>query len=361
MWQRSILAQFDYYLFGAIVVLSLFGVLGIYHAGAQSGDGVFLRQLVWIGLGLGACLFIMSVDYHFLANHAFLVYGLSVILLVGVLFYGTEVNSSRSWFAIGNIRIQPSEIAKVALILFLAQYLGEISESYLRRSHLLILLFVTALPMLLIVLQGDLGTALMYLPVFVGITIVAGLRIRLLLVLLLILGCLAPAGWYFLKDYQRQRILATLDPELDPQGIGYQTRQSQIAIGSGGVFGKGLGQGLQSQLGFVPEVRTDFIFALLAEETGFTGAVIILMLYLLVLMRLARIAETARDRVGILIVTGAASLIFGHVAVNLGMTLGVLPPVGIPLPLLSYGGSATVTTFVAVGLALNVYQRRFVY
>ena len=361
MWQRSILAQFDYYLFGAIVVLSLFGVLGIYHAGAQSGDGVFLRQLVWIGLGLGACLFIMSVDYHFLANHAFLVYGLSVILLVGVLFYGTEVNSSRSWFAIGNIRIQPSEIAKVALILFLAQYLGEISESYLRRSHLLILLFVTALPMLLIVLQGDLGTALMYLPVFVGITIVAGLRIRLLLVLLLILGCLAPAGWYFLKDYQRQRILATLDPELDPQGIGYQTRQSQIAIGSGGVFGKGLGQGLQSQLGFVPEVRTDFIFALLAEETGFTGAVIILMLYLLVLMRLARIAETARDRVGILIVTGVASLIFGHVAVNLGMTLGVLPPVGIPLPLLSYGGSATVTTFVAVGLALNVYQRRFVY
>ena len=361
MWQRSILAQFDYYLFGAIMVLSLFGVLGIYHAGAQSGDGVFLRQLAWIGLGVGACLFIMSVDYHFLANHAFLVYGLSVILLVGVLFYGTEVNSSRSWFAIGNIRIQPSEIAKVALILVLAQYLGEISESYLRRSHLLILLFVTALPMLLIVLQGDLGTALMYLPVFVGITIVAGLRIRLLLVLLLILGCLAPAGWYFLKDYQRQRILATLDPELDPQGIGYQTRQSQIAIGSGGVFGKGLGQGLQSQLGFVPEVRTDFIFALLAEETGFTGAVIILMLYLLVLMRLARIAETARDRVGILIVTGVASLIFGHVAVNLGMTLGVLPPVGIPLPLLSYGGSATVTTFVAVGLALNVYQRRFVY
>lgn len=361
MWQRPILAQFDYYLFGTVVVLSLFGVLGIYHAGAQSGDGVFLRQLVWIGLGVGACLFIMSVDYHFLANHAFLVYGLSVILLVGILFYGTEVNSSRSWFAIGNIRIQPSEIAKVGLILILAQYLGEISESYLRRSHLLTLLFVTALPMLLIVLQGDLGTALMYLPIFVGITIVAGLRIRLLLVLLVILGCLAPAGWYFLKDYQRQRILATLDPELDPQGIGYQTRQSQIAIGSGGVFGKGLGQGLQSQLGFVPEVRTDFIFALLAEETGFTGAVIILMLYLLVLMRLVRIAETARDRVGILIVTGVASLIFGHVAVNLGMTLGVLPPVGIPLPLLSYGGSATVTTFVAVGLALNVYQRRFVY
>jgi rod shape determining protein RodA len=164
-----------------------------------------------------------------------------------------------------------------------------------------------------------------------------------------------------LKDYQKQRILVTLDPDLDPQGIGYQTRQSQIAIGSGGLLGKGVGQGLQSKLGFVPEVHTDFIFALLAEEIGFVGASIILMLYLLVLMRLIHIAETARDRVGILIVTGVASLMFFHVVVNVGMTLGILPAIGIPLPLLSYGGSSILTTFAALGLALSVFQRRFVY
>ena len=164
-----------------------------------------------------------------------------------------------------------------------------------------------------------------------------------------------------LKDYQKQRILVTIDPARDPQGFGYQSRQSQIAIGSGGLFGKGLGQGLQSQLGFVPEIHTDFIFAILAEEIGFVGSIFILMLYLLVLLRLVHIAESAQDRLGILIVSGIASLIFFHVGINVGMTFGLVPPIGIPLPLLSYGGSSTVTTFIALGLALNVYQRRFVY
>ena len=362
MRERGILSQFDYFLFLAVLFLAFLGVLGIHSAGAPVQEsGIFLRQLVWIGLGVGVCLMIMSIDYHFLADHAFLFYFLAIALLVGILFFGTEINSSRSWFAIGDLRFQPSEIAKIALILALTRYLDGMSENFLRPKQILILAFVTILPIVLIVAQGDLGTAIMYLPIFVGITIVAGLKGRLLLGLVVLLVSLVPFGWLVLKDYQKQRILVTLDPELDPQGVGYQTRQSQIAIGSGGVFGKGLGQGLQSQLGFVPEIRTDFIFALLAEETGFVGAVAILMLYLFVLMRLLRIAETARDRVGILIVTGIASFTFGHVAVNIGMTLGVLPPIGIPLPLLSYGGSSTVTTFAAIGLALNVYQRRFVH
>ncbi len=221
---------------------------------------------------------------------------------------------------------------------------------------------ITLVPAFLIVLQGDLGTALMYLPVVAGMTmVVTGLRMRFFVGVLMFSLLIAPIAWFSLKDYQKQRILVTFDPELDPQGIGYQARQSQIAIGSGGLLGKGVGQGLQSKLGFVPEVHTDFIFALLAEETGLVGASLILMLYLLVLTRLIYIAEVARDRVGILIVTGVASLMFFHVMVNVGMTLGVLPAVGIPLPLLSYGGSSTLTTFAAVGLALNVFQRRFVY
>ncbi|MDA2930853.1 rod shape-determining protein RodA, partial [Acidobacteria bacterium AH-259-O06] len=346
MRARKILSQFDYFLFGASLILALLGALGIYNAGAEGGDSsIFLRQLLWIGLGVAVCLFVMSIDYHFLADHAFLLYGLSILLLVGVLFWGTEINNSRSWLTFAGVRFQPSETAKVVLILALAQYLGELNENYLRRKHFLILASITFVPITLVVLQGDLGTALMYLPIFVGITIVAGLKMRFLAGLLIVLLCLAPLSWFYLKDYQKQRILVTFDPELDPQGIGYQTRQSQIAIGSGGLFGKGLGQGLQSQLGFVPEIHTDFIFALLAEETGLVGAIFILMLYLLVLMRLLRIAETARDRVGILIITGIASLTFFHVVVNVGMTLGILPSIGIPLPLLSYGGSATLTTF----------------
>jgi rod shape determining protein RodA len=215
--------------------------------------------------------------------------------------------------------------------------------------------------MILITIQGDLGTALMYLPILMGMVVVVGVRKQLLVGVLVVSLCVAPLSWFFLQDYQKQRILVTFDPGLDPQGIGYQSRQSQIAIGSGGLFGKGLGQGLQSQLGFVPEIHTDFIFAILAEEIGFVGSILILMLYLLILMRLIRIAETARDRVGILMSAGVASLMFFHVAINVGMALGIVPPIGIPLPLLSYGGSATVTVFAALGLALNVYQRRFVY
>lgn len=362
MRERGILSQFDYFLFLAVLLLAFLGVLGIHNAGSSAlENGIFLRQLVWIGLGVGVCLVIMSIDYHFLVDHAFLFYFLAIALLVGILFFGTEINSSRSWFTIGDLSFQPSEIAKIALILILARYLDGMSENFLKPKQVFILAFVTFLPIILIVAQGDLGTAIMYLPIFVGITIVAGLKGRLFFGLVALLLSLIPFGWLVLEDYQKQRILVTLDPELDPQGVGYQTRQSQIAIGSGGVFGKGLGQGLQSQLGFVPEIRTDFIFALLAEETGLVGAAVILMLYLFVLMRLLRIAELARDRVGILIVTGIASFTFGHVAVNIGMTLGVLPPIGIPLPLLSYGGSSTVTTFAALGLALNVYQRRFVH
>jgi rod shape determining protein RodA len=252
-------------------------------------------------------------------------------------------------------------MAKIVVILALARCVAELHENYLRTRHLLLLVGLTLLPVLLIILQGDLGTALIYFPILLGIMIVAGLKMRFLIAILVITVCVAPVGWFSLKDYQKERILVTLDPDRDPQGFGYQTHQSKIAIGSGGLLGKGLGAGLQSQLGFVPEIHTDFIFALLAEETGFAGASVILLLYLLVLSRLIRIAGLARDRAGILITTGIASLIFFQTVVNVGMTLGILPAIGIPLPLLSYGGSSTSMIFAAMGLALNVGSRRFIY
>jgi rod shape determining protein RodA len=362
MLTRRFLSQFDYCLFLAVVILALIGAMGIYNGSAEDGNySLFSRHLLWIGLGITVCLFITSIDYHFLTDHAFLLYGLTTLLLLGILLFGREINGSKSWFTIGQVNFQPSEIAKVVLILALARYLSEISGSFLQHRHLFALGALTLCPMVLITLQGDLGTALMYLPILFGIVIVAGLRGRFLIGILLVALCVTPLGWFFLKGYQKERILVTLDPGRDPQGVGYQSRQSQIAIGSGGLFGKGLGQGLQSQLGFVPEIHTDFVFAILAEEIGFVGSICILMLYLLVLMRLIRIAEKARDRVGILLITGITSFIFFHVAINVSMTLGIVPPIGIPLPLLSYGGSSTITTFTALGLALNVHQRRFVY
>ncbi len=362
MFGKRVLTEFDYLLFSTSLMLALLGVLGIYSAATQGSSGIFVRQLFWIVLGVGVCLVVASIDYHFLADHALLFYCCSIALLVGILFFGTEINGSKSWLVVGGVQFQPSEITKLVVILALAQYLGELSETRLSRRNYVALSVITLVPAFLIVLQGDLGTALMYLPVVAGMTmVVTGLTMRFFVGVLMFSLLIAPIAWFSLKDYQKQRILVTFDPELDPQGIGYQTRQSQIAIGSGGLLGKGVGQGLQSKLGFVPEVHTDFIFALLAEETGLVGASLILMLYLLVLTRLIYIAEVARDRVGILIVTGVASLMFFHVMVNVGMTLGVLPAVGIPLPLLSYGGSSTLTTFAAVGLALNVFQRRFVY
>lgn len=362
MFGNKSLPELDYFLFGSSLALAFLGVLGIYSAAAPGSSGIFVRQFFWIILGVGVCLIVASVDYHLLVDHGLQFYLCSLGLLGGLLLFGTEINGSKSWIVLGDMQFQPSEIVKLAVILALAQYLGQVSENRLTRQHYTRLSAMILSPIVLIVLQGDLGTALMYLPILAGMTLlITGLKKKLLLAMLAFSLVVTPLTWLALKDYQKQRILVTLDPDLDPQGIGYQTRQSQIAIGSGGLLGKGIGQGLQSKLGFVPEVHTDFIFALLAEEVGFVGASIILMLYLLVLMRLIHIAETARDRVGILIVTGVASLIFFHVVVNVGMTLGVLPAIGIPLPLLSYGGSSTLTTFAALGLALSVFQRRFVY
>lgn len=362
MIDRRIFTQFDYLLFGAVLVLAMLGAIGVYSATSHDGgSGLYLRQLLWIAVGIGLCFVVASFDYHFLTENALFLYIGAILLLIGILIFGKEVNGNRSWIGYGGFGFQPSEMIKIVVILAVTRYLCELNQNFLGRRHVLAVSAIAGLPMMLVILQGDLGTAAMYFPMVVAMLLVAGIRLRILLVLLLAGALLAPAGWMALKDYQKQRILVTLDPGLDPQGYGYQVRQSQIAIGSGGITGRGLGNGMQSQLGFVPEIHTDFIFALLAEETGLIGGILILALYLFVLWRLISIAERARDRQGILIITGISALIFVHVAVNVGMALGLVPPIGIPLPLLSYGGSATLTIFLALGLALNVYYRRFVY
>ncbi len=356
------LDQFDLLLFGSALALSLIGLLAIKSVASYGANPMFFyKQALWLTLGAFICLLFFLVDYHFLTDHAFQLYVLMILVLITVLIFGQEINGSRSWLRVGDIGIQPSELAKFVVVLTLARYLSELKSSTLLRQDVLWVAGITVLPMILVTMQGDLGTALTYFPILVGTLLVAGLPTRFLVWVLILTLCLAPWGWFSLQDYQQQRILVMLDPELDPYGVGYQTRQSLIAVGSGGVTGKGAGQALQSRLGFVPEIHSDFIFALLSEERGLVGAALVLGLYLFAMLRLVRIGETARDRLGILIVVGIASLLCFHVVVNVGMTLGLMPAVGIPLPLLSYGGSITLTTFAALGLALNVHRSRFVH
>lgn len=360
MIRRRFRVSLDPVLVILVLALSLMGGVGVYSAAEPVSSSLFLRQLIWITLGIGVCAVLVGLDYRLYTDYAMVWYCAGLLLLVLVLFYGSEINGSRSWLVLGPVHIQPSEVGKLAVILTLARSLAGLNRRHPGTWQLLKVGFLTLVPMVLVVLQGDLGTALMYVPIMLGIVVVAGLRIRILVWLMVAVLCASPVVWVFLKDYQKQRILTTLDPELDPQGVGYQTRQSQIAIGSGGVFGRGIGQGSQSHFGFVPEIHSDFIFALMAEETGLIGAGTILMLYLLVLMRLIRVAFEARDRTVILVVTGVVSMLASHVLVNVGMTLGLLPPIGIPLPLLSYGGSFTIVTFADLGIALSAQSQSYV-
>lgn len=362
MINGRLLGRLDFILLWLTLTLAILGVLGVYSASSGDPDSsLYLRQAIRICLGLLVCLVLLSIDYRFLVDHAFFLYGVSLSILAGVLLFGSEINGSKSWISIGGMNLQPSELTKIVMILVATRFLTDLNERHLTNRQLATLGLISALPIALIILQRDLGTALMFFPIVGGIIWVAGIRPKTVLVCLLLLLLLSPLVWFGLKDYQKQRVLVTFNPELDPQGIGYQARQSQIAIGSGGIFGRGIGNGLQAQLGFVPESHTDFIFALLAEETGLTGATAILALYLVLLLRLIDIAQKARDRAGMLILVGIVCMIFSHVLINVGMALGIMPAIGIPLPLLSYGGSSLITVFAAIGLGLNVGLRRFVY
>ncbi len=363
--QRSglkFLGYFDLPLIAAILCMVGIGLTGIYSStlhGAQSN--LFYKQIIWLSVGGLIFLFLNLSDYRFLTDHAFALYVVAVVGLLAVLLFGTEVHGSKSWIRLGGIGVQPSEFMKVAVVLVLARSLAGQHENYLSNTRILSLSGLTLLPALLVMLQGDLGTALTYFPILVGSIFVAGLRLRLALQAAILSLLFSPFAWFALRGYQQQRILATLNPSLDPQGVGYQTSQSIIAIGSSGLTGKGFGNGFQSQLGFVPEIHSDFVYALLTEEWGLWGGGLILGLYVLLIHRLTTIGGQARGRAGILIVTGVASLLGFHVLVNVGMALGVCPPIGITLPLLSYGGSSTISFLICLGLAASVYRRRFVY
>jgi rod shape determining protein RodA len=350
----------DGLLLAAVVALLAVGMLLVASATLGGPNGRLAgRQALWVVLGLTVLFVALVVDYRLLLKFSFVIYIASLVPLVYLLVFGRAIANVHSWIRFGGFQFQPADLAKVTTALLVAYLFEKETDPRLRPVAFLKLLAIVLVPFALVFLQPDLGLALTLLPLIAMGMFFGRVRLRVWIAIALMLAAAAGAGWFALKDYQRQRIVTFLHPEKDLSGAGYQVRQSKIAVGSGGLFGKGFRQGTQSQLKFLPVRHTDFIFAVLGEEWGFLGVLVVLMLYATVILRSIRIASHARDRGGSFLVLGLASCLFFSVLVNSGMMIGLFPTTGIPLPLLSYGGSSVITTLASIGLILSVESRRF--
>ncbi len=360
---RRILGQIDWLMVISIIGLSGFGILMIFSA--INSNPVFLanalhwKQALWSAFGLSLLSVILIFDYHTISKLSYFFYVVMVVSLILVFVIGRVVYGAKRWIVLGPISVQPSELAKLAVILVLARYFGtRESTDPLKFRDLIIPFILVIIPVGLVARQPDLGTAMTIFMIATVMVLVVGMERRVLLHLSSAAIAALPVGWLFLKDYQKRRILTVFNPDADILGAGYQSMQSKIAVGSGEIWGKGLLQGTQSRLHFLPEKHTDFIFSVLSEELGFVGGAVLLILFLVFIQRCFITALNAADREGSLIAVGVGTSFFLYTTLNIGMTLGIFPIVGIPLPFVSYGGSASLTSFIAVGLVLNVRIRR---
>ena len=342
------------------VALAVLGVLFVSSTMAGGRfSGLAARQALWVAIGLAAMVAATLFDYRTLLKFSLALYLLTLVPLVYLLLFGERIANVRSWIRVGGFQFQPAELAKIATALLVAYMFENEDDAKLKAATFMKLAAIVGTPFLLTFLQPDLGLALTFLPI-AGIGLVfGGLPWRGWLAIVLIFVVLAGAGWFFLKDYQKQRIGTFLNPEADILGAGYHVHQSLIAVGSGGFSGKGFGSGTQSQLRFLPVRHADFILAVVAEEWGFLGVMLVFALFAALLLRSLRLASVARDRGGVFLILALSGVIFFSVVINASMMIGLLPITGIPLPLVSYGGSSVATTFTAVGLILGVEYRRF--
>lgn len=360
MIDRRLIGEIDWVLLGLILLQSLVGVIFIYSSTSFLPGAYYVRQLIWIGVSLVALLIVLAIDYKFFVSLSGYFYGLMVVLLALTLVFARLVAGTKSWITLGLMQLQPAELAKIVMILVFARLFAEYKNAYLTTPHTLGALAVAGVPLLLIIAQPDLGTAMTFAAIIGGAFILAGLRKKAVIMLVLAGLVLGIGGWTIaLKDYQKKRVTTLINPAGDPRGAGYQVIQSKIAIGSGGVAGKGFGKGTQSQLRFLPARHTDFIFSVIGEETGFLGVFVVIVLYFALLARMFLSVAKARDRAGVYIIFTASLLIAFQFLVNILMIIGLFPVVGITLPFLSYGGSSLLSTYVACGLVLNVKMRRF--
>lgn len=355
---------FDWTLFILVISISAIGVVFVYSATFASESeyfqNLYLKQIQWHIFGLIIFGFLSTFDYRNLERPAYLLYGIFILLLIGVLFKARVVSGSQRWLSIGGMNVQPSELVKVVLVITLARYYDDRRDkSNMGFRELAIPALIMALPAILIYKQPDLGTSIILGIIFVCMSFLFGIKKRTLMTIFTSAIIALPVLWVYLKPYQKNRVLALLDPTSDPLGIGYHTIQSKIAIGSGGIWGKGLFAGTQSKLNFLPEKHTDFIFSVYAEEVGFIGTLILLTLFLLLFLRMIDIVQKANDRGGSLMAIGCATMITFHFFYNAAMTLGMTPIVGIPMPFVSYGGSALIANYTAVGILMSIHMRRY--
>src|SRR4030042_125482 len=365
MIDRRLFTHFDWTLLGIVLLIASIGILNLYSTtlgGEVSGTPLYLKQIFWLLIGLSVMVVIAFTEYRFYSDFAYIVYTVAFFFLLVVMGYGIITSGAQRWIKIGFIVFQPSEFVKISLILALAKFFQRPPgrEGYSLKDLTLPFLFLL-LPIVLILKQPDLGTSIILLLIFFSILIFVKIRWSTLLTIGLGGAAILPISWSFLKEYQKRRIITFFNPELDPLGAGYHLIQSKIAVGAGGIIGKGFMKGTQCKLGFLPEQQTDFIFSALGEEWGLVGSLLLVGLYLALILWGLRIAVEAKDRFGAILAFGGVSLLFWHVLINIGMVLGMMPVVGIPLPLLSYGGSFLLSTMIGMGLLLNVSMRRYFF
>jgi rod shape determining protein RodA len=366
MLDRRLIQNFDWVLLLLLLLLAGISILNLYSATYAirdvGGSRIFIKQFYWFLIGFGVLFVMVTFNYYYLERLAYPAYFFTVALLIMVLLVGKVMSGSQRWLSLGPVVFQPSELAKISMVLVLAKYFGDrggVQEYRLRdlwQPFVLILI-----PCGLILKEPDLGTALFLGIVSFSIILVVKINRKSLLILVGFCVLAAPVIWVGMKDYQQRRILTFLQPDLDPLGAGYHINQSKIAIGSGQFWGKGYLQGTQTRLHFLPEQHTDFAFSVLAEEWGLAGVTVLLLLYLFLILWGLNIAKESKDRFGAILAVGIVAIVFWQVVINVGMVTGLLPVVGIPLLLFSYGGSSLITTMAAMGLLLNISMRRFMF
>lgn len=364
---RRLLQNFDWITLAVTILICLIGIMTIYSATRPLADEphpvFYLKQILWLVVGLTAICLVAWVDYIWIERSSRMLYVAGIILLIAVFFLGKTGMGAQRWLSIGPISFQPSEFFKTAYIIMLAHYLSVIKNPLDTGSLFKLFFFLTLVPFILLVKQPDLGTALIILMLFFLLIVARGLQkkvaVLFIIISLISLPFLGNIFWEGLRDYQKNRIVAFMDPGTDPTGIGYQLNQSKITVGSGMFLGKGYLQGTQGPFRFLPEKHTDFIFAIFAEEWGFFGSVFLLLLYLVLILRGLDTARKAKDEFGRLLALGITFMFAIYIFINVGMTLGVMPVVGIPLPFMSYGGTALVSNLIAVGILINVRTHRF--
>ena len=364
MFDRRLVQYFDWGLMGLAILIGCMGLITLYSAVTAEAPTpqkvLFFKQLLWFSVGLFAMVATFLFNYKILDRWAQPIYFVCIALLMAVLFAGKYVGGSRRWLIIGPVSFQPSEFVKIAVILALARYYSKDAKTRgFTLRELVRPLMIIMLPVLLIGMQPDLGTAGLVVLIAGSITVFVKIERRSFAYLIASGAVLVPMIWFFLKEYQKKRILVFLDPDRDPLGAGYHIIQSKIAIGSGMLGGKGYLKGTQNALSFLPEEHTDFIFSVLAEEWGFLGSITLVLLFLLLIIWGLNVAHGCREPFGTIVAVGVTAMIFWQAFINIGMSMGLLPVVGVPLPFVSYGGSSVLTTAISIGLLLNVSMRRF--